>query len=396
MRREVLHGNSGFSKTWASIWTSKFWHPTRCGGSGWGSLLRHLGRALPVLFTDSESGSTRCRLSRRPATMTTRTCSQPARFRWWAAVAGQCSSWSSRTSKANTTSSPGRSAWPGDRVRRRRVPYPEGQQEDRRCLRVGQVSHHHWPVQSADGTRIVDSLAPLGRLRRQESWSEAPGTGSSNYDSIEAPNARPVQAPPEYNVVESIFRRYLGVTFANEQAPDAAMQAAHKELADLLAKRPKEWDVKSALLKWTNALRRSRAISFCSRPRWASSSLLQVRWPPPSGCRSSTTISSPPRFTGLSNFETALGDARLLAVYRNTLTYVATWALIDVVVAMTLAVAINRPMHAVLRYLRRSAYFFPKLTSTASVVLIWTFLLNTDLGIVNCYLGRLALRRCRG
>jgi len=58
-----------------------------------------------------------------------------------------------------------------------------------------------------------------------------------------------VQAPPEYNVVESIFRRYLGVTFANEQAPDAAMQAAHKELADLLAKRPKEWDVKSALLK---------------------------------------------------------------------------------------------------------------------------------------------------
>jgi len=63
---------------------------------------------------------------------------------------------------------------------------------------------------------------------------------------------------------------------------------------------------------------------------------------------------------------------------------------------MTLAVAINRPMHAVLRYLRRSAYFFPKLTSTAGVVLIWTFLLNTDLGIVNCYLGRLALRRCRG
>jgi multiple sugar transport system substrate-binding protein len=69
------------------------------------------------------------------------------------------------------------------------------------------------------------------------------------YDSIEAPNARPVPAPPEYNVVESIFRRYLGVVFANEQQPKAAMEAAHKEISDLLAKRPKEWMVKSALLK---------------------------------------------------------------------------------------------------------------------------------------------------
>jgi ABC-type glycerol-3-phosphate transport system substrate-binding protein len=69
------------------------------------------------------------------------------------------------------------------------------------------------------------------------------------YDSIEAPNARPVPAPPEYNVVESIFRRYLSTTLANEQPPDAAMQAAHKEISDLLAKRPKEWNVKSALLK---------------------------------------------------------------------------------------------------------------------------------------------------
>jgi multiple sugar transport system substrate-binding protein len=69
------------------------------------------------------------------------------------------------------------------------------------------------------------------------------------YDSIEAPNARPVPSPPEYNVVESIFRRYLGVVFANEQPVKSAMEAAHKEISDTLAKRPKEWAVKSALLK---------------------------------------------------------------------------------------------------------------------------------------------------
>jgi multiple sugar transport system permease protein len=100
---------------------------------------------------------------------------------------------------------------------------------------------------------------------------------------------------------------------------------------------------------------------------------------------------SPPLFTGLTNFETALGDSRLLIVYRNTLTYVVAWALIDVVIALALAVAMNRPMQAALRYVLRTAFFFPVLTSTASVAIIWTFLLNTDLGIVNYYLNQLGL-----
>src|SRR6266542_357620 len=102
-------------------------------------------------------------------------------------------------------------------------------------------------------------------------------------------------------------------------------------------------------------------------------------------------ILSPPRFAGLANFESALDDARLRVVYRNTVTYVVAWALIDVVLALALAVAINRPMKAVFRYLLRTAYFFPVLTSTASVAIIWTFLYNTDLGIVNYYVSRLGL-----
>ena len=102
-------------------------------------------------------------------------------------------------------------------------------------------------------------------------------------------------------------------------------------------------------------------------------------------------ILSPPRFAGLANFESALDDARLRVVYRNTLTYVVAWALIDVLLALGLAVAINRPMKAALRYLLRTAYFFPVLTSTASVAIIWTFLYNTDLGIVNYYLSRTGL-----
>lgn len=102
-------------------------------------------------------------------------------------------------------------------------------------------------------------------------------------------------------------------------------------------------------------------------------------------------ILSPPRFAGLTNFEKALNDSRLLIVYRNTLTYVVAWALIDVVLALTLAVAINRPMHAVLRYVLRTGYFFPVLTSTASVALIWSFLYDTDLGVINYYVSQIGL-----
>jgi multiple sugar transport system permease protein len=102
-------------------------------------------------------------------------------------------------------------------------------------------------------------------------------------------------------------------------------------------------------------------------------------------------ILSPPRFAGLSNFDSLINDARLLIVYRNTLTYVIAWAVVDVALALVLAVAMNRPMHAVFRYLLRTAYFFPVLTSTASVAIIWSFLYNTDLGIVNYYLNQLGL-----
>jgi multiple sugar transport system substrate-binding protein len=107
---------------------------------------------------------------------------------------------------------------------------------------------------------VFEYFATLGSSipgRRSVAYDEKfmaklpPKNWKAYYDSIDAQsaNARPVPSPPEYNVVESIFRRHLGVVFANEQQPKAGMEAAHKEISDTLAKRPKEWNVKSALLK---------------------------------------------------------------------------------------------------------------------------------------------------
>lgn len=102
---------------------------------------------------------------------------------------------------------------------------------------------------------------------------------------------------------------------------------------------------------------------------------------------------SPPRFVGLANFAQALADHRLFVVYRNTVVYVMAWTLIDVVLGLALALGITRTIQSGLRYVFRTTYFFPVLTSTASVAIIWSFLYNTDLGIINYYLVGLGLPR---
>jgi multiple sugar transport system permease protein len=48
---------------------------------------------------------------------------------------------------------------------------------------------------------------------------------------------------------------------------------------------------------------------------------------------------------------------------------------------------VNRSISAPTRYFLRSAFFFPVITSIASVAVIWSYLYNTDNGIINYYLG---------
>src|SRR5690606_13153037 len=43
------------------------------------------------------------------------------------------------------------------------------------------------------------------------------------------------------------------------------------------------------------------------------------------------------------------------------------------------------------RYFLRSAFFFPVITSIASVAVIWSYLYNTDNGVINYYLTRVGL-----
>ena len=104
-------------------------------------------------------------------------------------------------------------------------------------------------------------------------------------------------------------------------------------------------------------------------------------------------VLTPPRFVGWSNYLRILRDPRLPLIYWNTVIYVFWYVALTTVLGLVLAVAANRAMGALWRYLIRTSYFFPVLTSLASVSLVWQYLYSTDFGIINYYLGKVGVAR---
>ena len=98
---------------------------------------------------------------------------------------------------------------------------------------------------------------------------------------------------------------------------------------------------------------------------------------------------SAPTYAGLANFEHFFNDPRIPAIYRNTVVYVLGTVGSETVIALLLAVATNRLLPGVLRYIFRTTYFFPVLTSLASVSIVWGYLYHTNFGVINYYLQQL-------
>ena len=100
---------------------------------------------------------------------------------------------------------------------------------------------------------------------------------------------------------------------------------------------------------------------------------------------------SPPKWAGLSNVTELFGDKRLRIAYMNTLLFTVGATFLNNVLGLMLAMAVNRPMHAVFRYSFRTALFFPILTTTASLAVVWRFILTQDRGILNYLLAQVGL-----
>jgi multiple sugar transport system permease protein len=96
----------------------------------------------------------------------------------------------------------------------------------------------------------------------------------------------------------------------------------------------------------------------------------------------------PPEWAGLANFRYLFGeDPRLATIMWNTIYYVFGIVLLDMVWAMALAAGLHSRIPYVLKLLFRTVYFFPVLVSGAVIAIVWRYLFNMDLGIVNWALG---------
>ncbi len=96
-------------------------------------------------------------------------------------------------------------------------------------------------------------------------------------------------------------------------------------------------------------------------------------------------------FVGLDNYRKLFTDSAALAAIRNTFVF-AFWSLVTHIgFALVFALMVQRAMPGVLKYLFRTAIFFPVVMSWASVSLIWLFILDPNFGFINYYLDKLGL-----
>ena len=100
-------------------------------------------------------------------------------------------------------------------------------------------------------------------------------------------------------------------------------------------------------------------------------------------------ILSPPEFVGLENYINLFSDPRLQKVYLNTIYFTVVAVSLNVGIGLLLAVLINRHMPSFLKYIFRTAYFFPVLVALAYCSIIWQYLYQKDTGIINYYLSYL-------
>jgi len=92
-------------------------------------------------------------------------------------------------------------------------------------------------------------------------------------------------------------------------------------------------------------------------------------------------------FIGGQNYLHLFTDPHLPAVYGSTAYMAVAILAINIAIGLLLAVLLETRMPRWLRAVFRLSYLFPFVVSSSAVALIWRFLLDKDLGLVNWTLG---------
>ncbi|HSL46973.1 MAG TPA: sugar ABC transporter permease [Anaerolineales bacterium] len=94
-------------------------------------------------------------------------------------------------------------------------------------------------------------------------------------------------------------------------------------------------------------------------------------------------------FIGLKNYETFLGDPRLMAGLRNTIIYAVLTSGLKVFISLPLAMLLTSSIK--LKGLFRGIIFFPVLVSTVAVGITFSALMQPSVGVINTALRAIGL-----
>ena len=120
-------------------------------------------------------------------------------------------------------------------------------------------------------------------------------------------------------------------------------------------------------------------LAFAAYPIAFALVLVFLRW----------DLVTPPAFAGIDNVRTLAVDGRFWQAVENTFVFLAIHVPLQVVVALGLALALDRPL--ALRAFWRAAFFLPVVISGAVVAILWSSLYATDVGLINGLLVRVGL-----
>jgi multiple sugar transport system permease protein len=98
-------------------------------------------------------------------------------------------------------------------------------------------------------------------------------------------------------------------------------------------------------------------------------------------------IIRPFTFTGLDNLIRLFHDDKLLTVYSNTLKLVGLLVPLHLIIGLLLAAGVSGIASNKLKFLYRTAFYFPVLVTTSAVAIAWVYIFNVDFGILNYGLG---------
>jgi multiple sugar transport system permease protein len=122
-------------------------------------------------------------------------------------------------------------------------------------------------------------------------------------------------------------------------------------------------------------------LLFTAGPVLASFGLSFFKW----------NVFKPPTFIGLENYERLITDGRVGVSFWNTFRFVVMAISLQIIFALLLALALRQKMATWMRYYFRTAFFLPFLMSGAATGIVLAYMLHTEFGVINYYLGFLGI-----